>query len=104
MTRQTLSLTIKAIVSQVLVPSIKEGVDRMPVIEILIANPSVKKLITEEREADLPNVIRSCQNEGMQDLTENLVKLIKNGSIDPKDAYYYAPNKDELKMALRLSK
>ncbi len=99
--RQTLSLTIKAIVSQMLVPSIKEGVDRMPVVEILLANPTVRKFISEEREADLPNVIRSCQNEGMQDFTYHLCELIKDGSIDPKEAYKVAPNAEELKMTLK---
>jgi len=99
--RQILSLTVKAIVSQMLVPSIKEGVDRIPVMEILLANPTVRKLISEEREADLPSVIRSCQNEGMQDFTYNLCELIKDGSIDPKEAYKVAPNAEELKMALK---
>ena len=99
--RQTLSLTIKAIISQVLLPCVKEGVDRIPAVEILIANATVKKLISEEREADLPSVIRSCQAEGMQDITENLCELVKNGSIDPKDAYRCAPNAEELKMALK---
>jgi len=101
LTRQTLSLALSAIISQILLPCIKEGIDRMPAIEILLANPAVRKLISDGREADLPSVIRSCQEEGMQDLTDNLCTLVKNGSIDPKDAYSYAPNKDELKMALK---
>ncbi len=101
LTRQTLSLTIRAIISQVLIPSIKEGIDRIPTVEVLLANSTVKKLISEEREADLPSVIQSCQNEGMQDFTNNLCELVKNGSIDPKDAYHYAPNVEELKMALK---
>jgi len=99
--RQTLSLTIKAIISQILLPSTMEGVDRIPAMEILFTNPEVRKLISEEREADLPSVIRSCRNEGMQDFTDNLCELIKDGSVDPKDAYKYAPNIDELKMALK---
>ncbi len=99
--RQTLSLTIKAIISQVLLPSIKEGVDRIPAAEILLMNPAVKKLILEEREMDLPNVIRSAKEDGMQDLTENLCKLILDGSIEPREAYKYAPNAEELKMALK---
>jgi len=99
--RQTLSLTIKAIISQILLPSIKEGVDRIPAVEVLLTNPAVKKLISEEREADLPSVIRSDREEGMQDLTDNLCELVQNGSVDPKDAYKYAPNVEELKMALK---
>ena len=99
--RQTLSLTIKAVVSQALVPCLKEGVDRIPAVEILISNAAVRKLMSEGREADLLNVIRSSQQEGMQDLTYNLCELVNNGSVDPKDAYKHAPNKEELKMALK---
>jgi len=99
--RQTLSLTLKAIVSQVLLPSIKEGIDRIPAVEILIASPAVRKLISDKREADLPSVIRASQNEGMLDFTESLCRLIQDGSVDPKDAYRYAPNLEELKMALK---
>ena len=99
--RQALTLAIRAIVSQVLLPCLKEGVDRMPALEILISNAAARKLISEGREADLPNVIRSSTSEGMQDLTYNLCELVKDGSIDPKDAYRYAPNKEELKMALK---
>jgi twitching motility protein PilT len=99
--RQTLSLAVRAIISQALLPCIKEGIDRIPAMEVLLANPGVRKLISEGRESDLPSVIRSSQREGMQDLTENLCELVKNGSIDPKDAYKYAPNIEELKMALK---
>jgi len=99
--RQTLSLAIKAVVSQVLLPCLKEGVDRIPAVEVLIANAAVRKLISEGREIDLSSVIRSSQQEGMQDLTYNLCELVKNGSVDPKDAYKQAPNTEELKMALK---
>jgi twitching motility protein PilT len=99
--RQTLSLAIKAVVSQVLLPCLKEGVDRIPAVEVLIANAAVRKLISEGREIDLSSVIRSSQQEGMQDLTYNLCELVKNGSVDPKDAYKHAPNTEELKMALK---
>jgi len=101
LTRQTLSLAVKAIISQILLPCLKEGVDRVPAVEILLANPAVRKLISEGRETDLPSVIRACREEGMLDLTDNLCELVKNGSIDPKDAYRYAPSVEELKMALK---
>lgn len=99
--RQTLSIAIRAVVSQVLLPSLIEGVDRVPAVEILIANAAVRKLVSEGREADLPSVIRSSVEEGMQDLTYNLCELVNNGSVNPKDAYKHAPNTDEFKMALK---
>lgn len=99
--RRTLSLTIKAVISQILLPSVKKEIDRVPVIEIMLANPQVRKLIAESRESDLPSVIKACQHEGMIDITENLCNLIKEGYIDPRDAFKYAPNPEELKMALK---
>lgn len=99
--RQSLSIAIRAIVSQVLIPCLKEDVDRIPAVEVLIANAAARKLIAEDREADLVNVIRSSHGEGMQDITYDLCRLIKEGLIDPKDAYRYAPNIEELKMALK---
>lgn len=99
--RQTFSLAIKAVISQNLMPGIKKGAGRIPAIEILIANPIVKKLIKDEREADLPSVIRACQNEGMQDFTESLRELVEKEWVDYKVAKQYAPNREELEMAMK---
>lgn len=99
--RQTFALTIRAVISQQLLPGIKPEAKRIPAIEILIANSIVKKLLQEEREADIPTVIRSCQSEGMQDYTESLRKLVIEEWIDYKVAMQYAPNKEELKMAMK---
>jgi len=99
--RQTFALTIRAVISQNLLPGLKPEAKRVPAIEILIANPIVKKLISEQREADLVNVIRACQNEGMQDFTESLRKLVEEEWVDLKVALEYAPNVEELRMALK---
>lgn len=99
--RQTFALTIRAVISQTLLTGLKQEAKRMPAIEILIANPIVKKLISEEREADLPNVIRACQKEGMQDFTESLRTLVMDEWVDLKVALECAPNVEELKMALK---
>jgi twitching motility protein PilT len=99
--RKSLSLSIKAVVSQLLLPCIKEGIDLIPALEIMLANPEVRKLIAEGREGDLPAVIKTCQEEGMLDITDNLCQLVKKGYVDPKVAYKHAPNADELRMALK---
>jgi twitching motility protein PilT len=99
--RQALALSLRAVISQALLPCIMEGISRVPAVEVLLANPSVRKLIAEGREADLPSVIRGAQREGMMDLTDSLVHLIQEGWVDPKDAYPAAPNIEELKMALK---
>jgi twitching motility protein PilT len=99
--RKILSLSIKAVISQFLLPSIKEGIDLIPAIEIMLANPEVRKLIADGRENDLPAVIKACQEEGMIDITENLYSLVKKGYVDPKVAFKYAPNPEELRMVLK---
>lgn len=99
--RQALALALKAIISQALLPSVREGIARVPAVEVMLANPSVRKLIADGREADLPQVIRTAQREGMVDLTDSLVRLVQEEWVDPKDAYAVAPSIDELKMAIK---
>jgi twitching motility protein PilT len=101
LTRQTFAMTIRAIISQQLLPGIRPDVPRIPAIEIMINSPIVRKLISEEREADLPAAIRGGQGEGMQDFTDSLHKLIEEEYVDLKVGLEYAPNVEELRMALK---
>ncbi|HBG27320.1 MAG: hypothetical protein A2Y10_13220 [Planctomycetes bacterium GWF2_41_51] len=99
--RQTFSMSFKAIISQVILPSIKKESPRIPAVEILVSNPIVRKLIADKRESELDSIIRACQNEGMQDFTESLRTLVETDWIDLKTALQNAPNVEELKMALK---
>ncbi len=99
--RQTFAMTIRGVISQNLLPGIRPDVPRLPVIEIMINTPIVRKLISDEREADIPSAIRAGEGEGMQDFTESLRKLVEEEYIDLKTAMHYAPNVEELKMALK---
>jgi twitching motility protein PilT len=99
--RQTFAISFKAIISQVILPGIRKDAPRVPAVEILVSNPIVRKLIADKRESELDSVIRSCQNEGMQDFTESLRLLVEGDWIDLKTALQYAPNVEELKMALK---
>ncbi len=99
--RQTFALAFRGIISQNLLPGIKPEAKRVPAVEILTTNPIVRKLISEGREVELPNVIRSCQGEDMQDFTESLRKLVMEEWVELKVALQYAPNVEELKMAIK---
>ncbi|MBL7214958.1 MAG: PilT/PilU family type 4a pilus ATPase [Phycisphaerae bacterium] len=99
--RQTFAMTVRAVISQNLLRGIRPDVPRLPAIEIMINTPIIRKLISEEREADIPTAIRSSQGEGMQDFTESLRKLVEEEYIDLKVALEYAPNVEELKMAMK---
>lgn len=99
--RQTFALTMRAIISQQLLPGIRPDVPRIPAVEILINTPVVRKLISESREGDLSSVIRASTGEGMVDFTESLRRLVEEEYIDLRVAEQYAPNVEELKMALK---
>jgi twitching motility protein PilT len=99
--RQALATNLKAIVFQKLVPSLKTGVDRVPVVELLLNSPSVKKYILEGRENELISVIRQERAAGMIDFNDNLVELIESHTIAPKEAYIVSPNPDELRMRMK---
>ena len=101
LTRQTFAMTIRAVISQNLLPGIRADVPRLPSIEIMINTPIIRKLISEGRESDIPAAIRAGTNEGMQDFTDSLHSLIEEEYIDLKVALQYAPNVEELKMALK---
>jgi twitching motility protein PilT len=99
--RQAMAYNLKAIICQKLLPSIANEIDRIPAMEILLMNPSVRQLIEEERESELIEVIHTHEHDGMLGFTKSLLKLIENDLIDPHAAYEVAPNLDELKMMLK---
>jgi twitching motility protein PilT len=99
--RQALEFNLKAVICQKLIRSVKEGVDRIPAIEIMQVNSSIQKLIREERDNEINAVIRANYHAGMIDFTEHLRQLVETGFIDHETAYEAAPNPDELKMALK---
>ena len=101
MIRQALVGNLKAIISQRLLPTIREHPKRVPAVEILIVNAAARKLIEEEREVDVGVIIKSAYADGMVDYTESLRQLVEKEFIDLKTAYNYASKPDELKMALK---
>lgn len=99
--RQALAFNLRAVICQMLLPSIADGLDRVPAIEVMLMNPSVRQFIRESREQELPEVIRNSQREGMQTFTHSLIELIDKDYIDPQVAYDVAPNAEELKMHMK---
>jgi twitching motility protein PilT len=99
--RSAIAFNMRAIVAQKLLPSIKPGVGRVPTVEIMTFSPSVKKLILEERDEKLGDLIRMSGKEGMQDFTISLKDLVDRDLIDRAVALEVAPNVEALKMALK---
>jgi len=99
--RSALAFNMKCIVAQKLLPSCMEGVSRVPTVEIMIFNSTVRKLILEEKDEKLSDAIRIGVVEGMQDFTMSLKSLVEMKKIDRPTAFEVAPNVEALKMALK---
>ncbi len=99
--RSALAFNMKGIIAQKLLPSIKEGVGRVPAIEIMTFNSTVRKLVLEGEDDKLSDAIRIAKEEGMQDFTMSLKSLIDQELIDRATGFEVAPNPEALKMALK---
>jgi twitching motility protein PilT len=99
--RSAIAFNMKAIIAQKLLPSINPQVKRVPAVEVMIFNPMVKKLLLEEQDQKLADVIRISKEEGMQDFTMSLKSLVERRLIDRATAFEVAPNPEALQMALK---
>jgi len=99
--RQALAFNLRAVICQKLLPSIKQGVQRVPTNEILIFNPTVRDLIMKGEDKKLPDAITKFFAEGMLDFTESLMQLVNRGDVSQETAIEVAPNPERLKMAFK---
>jgi len=99
--RDMFAYSMKAIIYQRLLKTIKEDVHRVPAVEVLLNTPIVTKRVLEGREVELTDIIKQNEGEGMIDLNSSLVDLVNKEYIHPRDALNAARNADELKMRLK---
>ena len=99
--RSAIAFNMKGIVAQKLLPSIKDGVGRVPTVEVMTFNPTVRKLVLEGTDEKLPDAIRIGSEEGMQDFIMSLKELIDDELISRETAFRVAPNREALKMAIK---
>lgn len=90
--RSTLSDGLRAVVAQVLFKRIdKKG--RCAAMEILIATPAVRNLIREGKTHQIPSMIQTGKQYGMQLLDDAIMELYKKHWISAEEAYAKANNK-----------
>ena len=99
--RSSLVFNLQSIICQKLLPGLDPNAPRVPAVEIMLCNSTVRKLISEGRENEIHDVIRGSREEGMIDFTESLKQLVEKEFISTQTAYAVAPNPDELKMRLK---
>lgn len=99
--RTLLAYQMQAFIYQKLLPTIKDDIPRVPAVEILLQAPTTRKYILDNREDELPEVIKNNREAGMQSFVDSLVTLVDDNYIHPRVAQASAPSPDEIKMRLR---
>jgi twitching motility protein PilT len=99
-----MDFNMRGIVAQKLLKTICEdgkGPGRVPIVEIMTFNPTVRKLILEGEDEKLPQAMRLGKEEGMQRFNESLYQFIQKDMISRAAAFEISPNVEELKMLIK---
>jgi twitching motility protein PilT len=102
--RGSMDFNMRGIVAQKLLKTICEdgkGPGRVPIVEIMTFNPTVRKLILEGEDEKLPAAMRIGKDEGMQRFNESLYAFIQKDMISRAAAFEISPNVEELKMMIK---
>ena len=95
-----LSLNLKSIISQRLVPSV-DGT-RIAAVEILLDTPRVKDLIQKAQADLLKEAIAQATLEGMQTFDQSIFDLYMQGIIDYDNAIAYADSPNDLRLRIKM--
>ena len=96
-----LSLNLRAIVAQRLLPSVDGG--RVPAVEILLDTPFVKELIKRGHFDEIKGAMEQSIHEGCQTFDQALFTLYKNGSIGLEEALANADSANNLRLKIKLA-
>jgi twitching motility protein PilT len=88
-TKSFLSQSLKAVVTQVLVKTL-DGHNRKAVLEILVNNRAISKLIMNDQSHQIPGQLQTGKDVGMQLMDMALLDAIEAKQIDPDDAFRFA--------------
>jgi len=83
---------LNAVISQKLIRS-ADGRYRRAVLEIMINNSAISNLIQSNKIFQIPSIIQTHRDEGMQLLDQALLDAVQKKEIDPDDAYIHATDK-----------
>ena len=86
-------------VCQYLVPR-KDGRGRVPAVEVMLNNEAIANLIRKGKSFQIPNVVSTSRESGMQSMDNDLIRLFKGGIIASEQGYMRAVNKKDFEAAV----
>lgn len=96
-----LSLNMKALISQRLIPTVDGG--RCAAIEILIGSPRIKDLIKSGHVHEIKEAMEASENYGMQTFDMALLALFQDGKISKEEALKNADSPNNLRLKMQHS-
>jgi len=96
-----LSLNLKAIVSQRLIP-LKEGKGRAAAVEVLLNSPLISDLIMKGEVHGIKEIMKKSGELGMQTFDQALFTLYEAGRISYEDALRFADSMNEVRLMIKL--
>jgi len=99
--RFDLSLNLRAIVAQQLVPTV-DGKGRVAAIEILLNSPLVTDLIQRNEIGSLKEAMKKGKEQGMQSFDMALYELYKLNTITLDQAIHHADSPNDLRLMIKL--
>ena len=90
-----LSLTLQAVISQQLVPTV-DG-ELVPVFELMTVTPAIRNMIRDNKIPQIDGIVSSANSDSMISMDSGLLKLYKEGRITKETAIAYASNPEMLK-------
>ena len=96
--RIQLSMALKAVISQQLVPTVSGSL--YPAFEIMTVTPAIQTMIREGKTHQIDNAIRSGAAQGMVSMDMDILRLYNEKKITGAAALAYAVNRDQLAMKI----
>ncbi|MEM1092086.1 MAG: PilT/PilU family type 4a pilus ATPase [Pseudomonadota bacterium] len=97
-----LSLNLKAVVAQQLIPT-PDGKGRRAAVEILINTPLMAELIRKGEIHKMKDLMKESVNQGMKTFDQALFELYQAGEISYEDALRHADSANEVRLRIKLS-
>ena len=97
--RAQLSGSLLGVISQRLIPRLKGGL--IPACEVMISTPAIQNLIRENKIHEIPMVIETSAEIGMNSLNRSLADFVRTREISLENAISYSLNPEELRILVR---
>jgi twitching motility protein PilT len=97
--RAQLSVSIQAVISQVLLPK-KGGKGRVAAFEVMLMTPAIANLIRKNETNKIQSTIQTSRRFGMVTLDDHLIELVKQGQVDREAALDAAQDRGDLEARL----